>query len=441
MTTLAPPQPARSLPPGPRTPKTLQTAAYVTRNVAWCRRLQQRYGDVFTLRIHGFPPIVVIAEPELIRQVFAGDPERLHAGTGSPLGSILGANSLLTIDEDLHLRQRRLLLPPFRGDRMRPFEAVTIDVTNAELDQVTPGVPFGAIGMLQRITLRVILRTIFGAHGEAADRLERLLPRTMDLGARLMMLRFAQVDLGGWSPWGRFLRLRAEVDAICLALIAQARADPALAERADVLALLIRATHEDGSPMADREILDQLLTLMLAGFETTAATIGWSLERLSRTPAVLGALQASVRAGEGDLLDAVFDETLRTRPAVNFAVRSVQREPYELAGHLLPLQTRIACNPALTHNDPRLFERPGEFLPERFLAARPSNAAFIPFGGGRRRCIGAAFARMEATAVLRTILERFDLAATNEPDEPWGFRGVTFVPGRGARVTLTPAAG
>lgn len=426
------------LPPGPRMPRTLQSIGFMVRNIPIARRAQKNYGDMYTARIFGFPAIVIIADPKLIKQTMTADPKHLHAGTGSPLGAVLGANSLLAIDEDIHLRQRRILLPPFHGERMQSYTEDFAKITDEVLDGWQTGVEFPTIEAMQKITLRAILVTIFGAHGEKLRHLEDKIPKTVELGQRMVLLRWAQKDLGPRSPWGKFLRLRKEVDDVCDELMDEARKDPNLAERSDVLALLVQATHEDGSPMSDEEIRDQLLTMMIAGHETTASTLAWAVERLRRNPEVLAKLTESVRDGETDYLNAVFDETLRVRPTVNFAVRSVQYRPYELGGYRLPVGTRIAMHPGLTHDDPRLFEEPKLFRPERFLEERPSNYAYIPFGGGIRRCIGASFARMEFAVVMTRILERFDIVPTDAPPVNWDFQGITFQPGDGGLIELAP---
>jgi cytochrome P450 len=306
------------------------------------------------------------------------------------------------------------------------------------MDGWKTGEPIRTLEPMQRITLRAILQTVFGAHDDSLKQLEYLVPRAVELGTRVVLLRFAQRDLGPRSPWGEFLRVRAKSDEILDGLMEEARRDPNLAERTDVMSLLVQATHEDGTPMSDEEIRDQLMTMMIAGHETTAGTLAWAVERLSRNPQVLGKLTESVRAGESEYLGAVFDETLRIRPTVSLAVRSVQRKPYVLGGYELPVETRIGSNPALTHFDPNLFENPLEYRPERFLETRPSNYAYIPFGGGVRRCIGAAFAKMEFNAVMERMLDRFDIEPTTEKFEPWGFRSITFAPGNGGLATFNP---
>jgi cytochrome P450 len=321
---------------------------------------------------------------------------------------------------------------------MQSYAEAFARIADEEMDTWKTGEPIRTLEPMQRITLNAILQTVFGAHDESLEKLEYLVPRAVELGARMVLLRFAQKDLGPRSPWGQFLRVRQEADDILDDLMEEARRDPNLAERTDVMSLLVQATHEDGTSMSDEEIRDQLMTMMIAGHETTAGTLAWTVERLTRNPEVLGKLTESVRAGETEYLGAVFDETLRARPTVSLAVRSVQKQPYVLNGYELPVDTRIGSNPALTHYDPNLFENPYEFRPERFLESRPSNYAYIPFGGGVRRCIGAAFAKMEFNAVMERMLDRFDIAPTTEKFEPWGFRSITFAPGRGGLATFTP---
>ncbi|MGK2878539.1 MAG: cytochrome P450 [Solirubrobacterales bacterium] len=425
------------LPPGVRMPQSIQSIGFLVRNIPMMRRAHAKYGDMFSLKLLGFSHFVIISDPDLIKQTLTADATLLHAGTGSPLGAVLGANSLLAIDEDIHLRQRRILLPPFHGERMQSYAGAFAEIADEEMDTWKTGEPIRTFEPMQRITLRAILKTIFGAHDESLAQLEELVPQTVDIATKVVMLRFAQKDLGPRSPWGKFLRLRDEVDEILYGLMEEARRDPKLAERTDVMSLLVQATHEDGTRMSDEEVRDQLMTMMIAGHETTASTLSWAVERLSRNPEVLGKLTESVRAGETDYLNAVFDETLRIRPTVSLAVRSVQKQPYVLGGYRLPVGTRIGSNPALTHFDPNLFKDPLEFRPERFLDERPSNYAYIPFGGGVRRCIGAAFARMEFNAVMERMLDRFDLQPTDQKFEPWGFRSITFAPGNGGLGTFT----
>lgn len=425
------------LPPGPTLPRTAQTLAALTRQRPFLERQRRRYGNVFTVRLVGLGPFVVVAEPALVKEVFTAPGDRLHAGSGSPLGSVLGRHSLLAIDEERHLEQRRLLLPPFHGQRMQAYEALIAGIAAEEIDRWPEGEEFATAEPFMRITLRAILRAVFGAQGEEVAELEEVMPAYVTLGSRMATLSGLQRDLGPRSPWGRFLAARAAVFALLDRLIARARTDPGLATRPDVLAVLVQARHTDGSPMADDEIRDQLVTLLAAGHETTAGTLAWAVERLRRHPAALAGLVEEVDAGGRDLRDATIREVQRCRPVITFAGRSVRREPFELGGHVLPLDCRIGLAASLTHFDPGLFPEPDRFRPERFLEAKPDTYAWIPFGGGVRRCIGAAFAHMEMDVVLRTLLERVSLVCEpGLPDERWAFRGVAHVPAQGGRVRI-----
>src|SRR5688572_1008245 len=425
-----------ALPPGPRAPVAFQTAAILLRQRVYMERQRRRFGDVFTLRVAGFDHMVVLSNPDLIKQVFTADPTVLHAGDRSPLRRVLGSHSLLGIDEDRHLEQRRLLLPPFKGQRMKTYEGLIEEIAVAEIAQLPEGREFPVGPAMQRITLRAILRAVFGATGRDLAELERLLPPWTTLASRMATLPRLQKDLGRFSPWGRMLRLRAQVDGILDDVIAKAKADPALAERPDVLALLVQATHTDGAPMTNEEIRDQLVTMLAAGHETTAHQLSWAVERLSRHPDALARLVAEVDAANGhEYRDATIREVQRTRPVIFFAGRHTMR-PYQLADHLLPEGVLIASAAAMTHFDPRLFDAPDRFDPDRFLGRRPDTYAWIPFGGGIRRCIGATFAHMEMDVVLRVLLERVTLAPTEAPSEGWAFRGVAMAPARGGRVVI-----
>lgn len=427
---------ATSLPPGPRMPSAAQALALSLRYRPFLERMRRRYGSMYT--IVPFGPrfrLVVLSDPALIKQTFTADPKVLHAGEGSPLAPILGPHSLLSIDEDTHLRQRKLLLPPFKGQRMHAYEGLIEQIAADEIATWPTDTDFATAAPMQRITLRAILRAVFGAKGEQLAELERLMPQWTRLGVRLIPWPQLHRDLGPRSPWGRFVRLRAAIDAQLDVLIEQARRDPELAERADVLALLVQATHEDGSPMADAEIRDQLTTMISAGHETTAHTLSWAVERLRRHPEPLARLVEEADAGGKQLREATIREVQRMRPVITFAGREV-RQPFELGGYNLPLRTRIGLAAILTHFDPALFERPDRFEPDRFVGVTPGTYSWIPFGGGIRRCIGASFAHMELDVVLRVLLERVELLPTDAPDEPGRYTGLTYIPGQGgvARV-------
>ncbi len=425
------------LPPGPRGGRALNTLALMARQRPYMERARRKYGPMYSIRVVGLGPLVIVSDPELVKQAFKADPKHLHAGTQSPLRTILGRHSLLGIDEEEHMEQRKLLLPPFKGQRMQAYEELIAEIAAAEFDTWPDGQEITTADPFQRITLRAILRAVFGASGAHLTRLEELLPPWTDLGSRMATLVVAQKNLGPRSPWGRFLKLRAEIDRTLDALIAEAKADPALEDRADVLAMMVQATHTDGTPMTNPEIRDQLVTMLAAGHETTAHTLSWAVERLTRHPDVLARLVEEVDAGEGKALrDATIREVQRQRPVIAFAGRGVRQRPFELGGYRLPVGTRIGLAASLTHFDPELFPRPDVFDPDRFYGKLPDTYSWIPFGGGIRRCIGATFAHMEMDVVLRTLLERVELQPTSAPDEPWRFRGVAWTPGHGGKVVV-----
>ena len=258
------------LPPGPGLPMALQTFAMRTRQRPYLERARRRYGPLFTLRVIGLGDTVIVADPALIKETFRADPTVLHAGTGSPLRDLLGENSMLGIDEQQHMEQRKLLLPPFKGQRMKQYESIIAEIAAEEIERWPHDVELETATPMQRITLRAILRAVFGADGEHLHELEALIPRWTALGARVSLAPELRLKLGRFSPWARFLALRAELDAVLDELIAAAKADPQLSERADVLALMVQACHDDGSPMSNAEIRDELVTMLVAGHETTA---------------------------------------------------------------------------------------------------------------------------------------------------------------------------
>jgi cytochrome P450 len=427
------------VPPGPSTPIALQTLGMMTRQRPYLERLRRRYGNMFSIKVISLGPMVVLADPELIKHTFMADPKTLHAGSRSPLRQVLGDNSLLGIDEEHHMEQRKLLLPPFKGQRMKAYEPLIEEIAIAEIESWPVGVEFPTAKSMQRITLRAILRAVFGASGARLHELEALLPAWTDQGQHLSRFPQIQKDLGRFSPWGRFLRLRAKVDAILDTLIEDARRDPDLGERPDVLALMVQARREDGSELSNAEIRDQLVTMLAAGHETTAHTLSWAVERLRRHPDVLARLVDEVDAGGKALRDATIREVQRMRPVISFAGRHTMK-PFEVGGYRIPRGKLIGLSAGLTHYDPNLFPHPDRFDPDRFLDTRPDTYAWIPFGGGIRRCIGATFAHMELDVVLRVILERVTFAPTTAPDEPWKFKGVAWSPAGGGMAYVTRRA-
>jgi len=427
--------PIEGLPLGPSLPMSVQTLAMRTRQRPFLERSRRRYGSMFTLSVVGLGPTVIVSDPELIKQTFRADATVLHAGTASPLRELLGENSMLGIDEDQHMEQRKLLLPPFKGQRMRQYEPMIAEIAAEEIDGWPLDVEFEAARAMQRITLRAILRAVFGAEGAQLQTLEQLIPQWTALGARVSLSPELRRNLGPWAPWPKFQKLRRRIDEALHELIAIAKADPALESRADVLALMVQARHEDGTPMSNDELCDELVTMLVAGHETTSNTLSWAMERLRRHPQIIERLVEEVDVGEKVLREATIREVQRTRPVIAFAGRYA-RKPFELGGYRLPVGTRILLAACLTHYDPQLFPNPDRFEPDRFLETLPDTYAWIPFGGGIRRCIGATFAHMEMDVVLRVLLERVELVPTSAAPERWAFRGVVWAPDQGGQTMV-----
>ena len=412
-------------------------AAFVTASpYGWMVKRWRRYGDVFSSRFPIFGRVVYVADPALVKEVFLGDPTTFHAGEANTLalGDALGDHSLLTLDEGRHLSQRKLLLPPFHGESVRRYVEVMAEATEREVATWPIGKEIQLRPRMQAITLEVILRAVFGVRDDARmDLFRERIPPLGEATSILNWLPFMDRDLGGITPAARFRRALAAVDELIYAEIADRRAAPDGEDR-DVLSLLLRARHEDGSPMTDPELRDELMTLLTAGHETTATGLAWAFERLLRTPRVLARLTASL--DDGDYLDAVVKETLRVRPVVVDVARKLTRET-EVAGWRLPAGTLVLPAIAVMHARPDLYDSPEEYRPERFLDSETESYAWIPFGGGVRRCIGASFAQVEMRTVLREVLRRVRLRAPSQRPERGVIRHVTVVPGRGARAVVT----
>ena len=426
-------------------------AAFVTASpYGWMVKRWRRYGDVFSSRFPIFGRVVYLADPALVKQVFTGDAQTFHAGEANTLalGDALGEHSLLTLDEERHLSQRKLLLPPFHGESVRRYVEVMADATEREVATWPVGKEIELRPRMQAITLDVILRAVFGVRDDR--RMDLFRERIPPLGETTSVLNWLPLmdrDLGGITPAARFRRALAAVDELIYAEIADRRADPegiaslrtghgpvlAQGDRDDVLSLLLRARHEDGSPMTDTELRDELMTLLTAGHETTATGLAWAFERLLRTPRVLERLTSSL--DDEDYLDAVVKETLRVRPVIVDVARKLTRD-IEIAGWRLPAGTLVLPAIAVLHARPDLYESPSEFRPERFLDGGAESYAWIPFGGGVRRCIGASFAQTEMRTVLREVLRRVRLRAPSQRPERGVIRHVTVVPGRGARALV-----
>jgi cytochrome P450 family 138 len=421
--------PGYRLPPGPKTPRLLNGIAFLVARNALIRRLQRRYGDAFTIVMPGFGTMVVVSRPDLVKQVYTAKPDVLHGGK-NPLGEVLGPGSLFSMDEERHLRERRMLLPPFHGDRMRSYEQLVEEEALREMDRWPEGAEFASIESFQRITLRIILRAVFGAEGRELAELERLLPPLTAVGQRLVTAPFLRRDLGRRSPGRRWRRLIARYREIVDGLIDGHLADPELEQRIDILALILRAQLADGEEVDHAETAEELLTLLVAGHETTASALAWSVERLRRHPEVLRRLEAEARGEESALRQATANEVLRVRPVISATGRLVMK-PFEVGEWRLPPGCRVVSGIVPLHEDGRFHEEAERFDPDRYLGKKPDTYAWIPFGGGLRRCLGAAFAQFEIDVVLRTLLRDFELQPTTDPPEPESFRGVAFAPGKG----------
>ncbi|KAA1248978.1 cytochrome P450 [Mycobacterium simiae] len=426
---------AVKLPPATRMPKFLQGLAFAQSRRGMMQRLTRRYGKVFALNVPIYGRAIVVGDSQLAKQIFTTSPHVL--GNIQPnLSRVFGSGSVFALDGDEHRLRRRLLAPPFHGNGMKNYEAIIEEETLLETASWPEGRPFATLPSMMHITLNAILRAVFGANGAALDELRRILPPWVTLGSRLAALPKPKRNYGRYSPWGRLAEYRRQYDTVIDKLIDDERADPNFADRTDVLALLLRSSYEDGSRMSRKDISDELLTLLAAGHETTAATLGWAFERLTRHPDILAALVDEAANGGHELRQAAILEVQRTRTVIDFTARHVYPEVYQLGEWVIPGGYSIVINIAQIHANPESFPDPDRFDPQRYIGGKPSAFAWIPFGGGTRRCVGSAFANLEMDVVLRTVLLRFAIEPTTAPDERWHCRGVAYTPGDGGRVVV-----
>jgi cytochrome P450 len=423
------------LPPGPRIPKTVHGIALVIAQHGAVAALARRYGSPFTIKLPIFGQTVVISDPILVKDLFSTSRDLLGRPKNN-LGEIFGPGSVFSLEGDELLDRRKLLLPPFHGSRMRSYEDVIEEEVIREIASRPEGREFETLPSMMRVTLNAILRAVFGAEGPALDELRRLLPPGMKLGSRIALLPpIVRRDFGRWSPGRRYLHHRRRVDAVIDSLIADARTDPAPEERKDVLALLLQARYQNGEPIPDRHVSEELLSLLVAGHETTSTALAWAVERLRRHPRLLARLTEEVDAGGSELRQATIWEVLRTRPVLTGALRRTKTR-IRLGEWVIPEDTMVWANIQLAHASEESFPDAASFNPDRFVGAVPNPFASIPFGGGMNRCIGAAFADMTMDVTLRTLLREFRFVPTDASGERRHNRGVTLAPGRGGRAVV-----
>ena len=427
------------LPPGPSSPRAVQTLAWWTRTVPFFERCRARYGKRFTVRLLQSPPAVYLSDPDEVKEAFTAPPEVLHPGEGAQiLEPIVGANSVILLDERPHLTQRKLMLPAFHGERMEALTGLLRETTEREVATWPLDRPVALHPRLQGLTMEVILRAVFGLEpGTRLETVRELLTKNLELGAHpASMIPFLQRG----RRWEEFVNRRDQSDALLFELIDERRADPQGEERDDVLAMLLAARHEDGSPMSKQEVRDELMTLLVAGHETTASELAWAFERLARTPDVLRRLTDAIDTDDDAYLTATIHETLRRRPVIPNAAPRLAKEPVEIGGFRYPEGVVLIPNAYLIHHDPDIYPDPYAFRPERFLGESPGTYTWIPFGGGRRRCLGASFAMLEMKIVLRAVLSRAVPAPAPDLTEGSRRRAITLSPRRSALTVLSARA-
>jgi cytochrome P450 len=398
---------------------------------------RQKYGDVFSAPMLVFGMGVYVADPDGIKSMFTGDQSDMLAGeANSPLSPMLGERSVLILDGAEHLRQRKLLLPPFGGSRVAGYREVIREVAEREVASWRDGERVVMRHRMRELTFEVIVRVVFGVtEPERVRRLREALVAVIDTQLAFAIPERLRFELGGRGPWGKFVARRAAADVLIYEEIARRRGQADLESRDDVLSLLLRARDEEGNPLTDTELRDELVTMLLAGHETTATGLAFAFDLLPREPAVLSRLRDELDSGDDAYLDAVVSETLRLRPVIDASERTLTR-PREFAGRLLPAGIRVYPAIAIVHMRPDLYPEPQRFRPERFLEGDARSYTWLPFGGGIRRCIGASLAQAEMAEVIRTVVRTVDVEPERPTREPVVMRGITLTPRHGTPVRI-----
>src|SRR4051794_11826695 len=426
-----------ALPPGPRMPTFMQGIGWWNRPTAFMERCRAKYGKRFTIRLPGQPPFVMISDPAEIKQVFQAPPEVLHPGEGARiLEPVVGSYSVILLDEREHLEQRKLLLPAFHGDSMTKLTGLMEELAEREVSSWPTGEPYELHSRFQALTLEIILRAVFGL--DAGSRLEALRDRMtaiLEFGTSIASVNERLWrNFFGFGPYARFLKARSAADGLGFEQIDERRRSGE--RRDDILSVLLEARHEDGSEMTRQEIRDELMTALVAGHETTASELAWAFERLAKSPEVVSRLHEEIDAGNGDAyLTATIQEVLRRRPVLPQAEPRLVKKPIKIGDWDYEPGVVLGANAWLVHHDPDIYPDPFEFRPERFLDEGPGTYTWIPFGGGRRRCLGASFAMLEMKVELKAALTRFTVEQAPEL-EGTRRRAITISPRRGAPTVL-----
>jgi cytochrome P450 len=431
-------------PPGPSYPSLIQSIGFWKRPLAFLERCRARYGRRFTIRLLFAPPFVMISDPAEIKQVFTAPPDVLHPGEGARvLEPVVGANSVILLDESAHMEQRRLMLPAFHGEKMERLTGLVEEVTEREVASWPSDRPIELGPRMQGLTMEIILRAVFGLDpGPRLDLLRESLRAMLAFGDRPISLTPPEPDgiagrvLERVGPFAHFLRLQERADALIFELIDERRREAG--DRDDILSLLLEARHEDGTEMSAQELRDELMTLLVAGHETTASTLAWTFERLVRQPEVMARLADAVAGDDGDdYVTATIQEALRRRPVLPNSAPRLVKQPIEVGGWTYPEDVCLVPNAYLVHHDSEIYPDPYSFRPERFLDDGPGTYTWIPFGGGRRRCVGASFAMLEMRIVIRALLGARTVSAEGTGPERARRRNITITPESGSRVRLS----